>query len=179
MRKNYKMQKTISMKRFISELGEDFSKDMKERLLELEIRCVLTRKEQKHILDIKHVEHTQYDCPSTSEEPSDTGKKEYAYGRFIVMEGNLYFAESCIQNDTVMQSPVVDKIYSSLDSQCVLCEEDINCKKIDDTNIDFVIDSLLDACPNVSQRYIDIMEDVLSRAESKFQNTTKYKKVYY
>ena len=44
MKKNYKMKKTISMKMFVSELGENFSDHMKEKLLELDIRCVLTRK---------------------------------------------------------------------------------------------------------------------------------------
>ncbi len=49
------------MKGFISEFGEIFLKNEK-RLLELEIRTVLTRKEHRNKLDIKHVEHTKYPC---------------------------------------------------------------------------------------------------------------------
>ncbi len=35
-------------------------------------------------------------------------------------------------------------------------------KKIDDTNIDYVIDTLLTACPEVSQRYLKIVREMLS-----------------
>ena len=48
MKKNYNMKKTIAMKGFISEFGEVLSEKMKKRLLELEIRTVLTRKEYRN-----------------------------------------------------------------------------------------------------------------------------------
>ena len=66
MKKNYKMKKTISLKMFIAEFGENFSDHMKKRLLELEVRCVLTRKEDSNKLDLKHVEHTQHEYDSTT-----------------------------------------------------------------------------------------------------------------
>ncbi|QBD84141.1 hypothetical protein EQG73_01995 [Clostridium tetani] len=169
-RKNFKMKKTITMKRFIADLGENFSEKIKERLLELEIRTVLTRKEVENILDIKHVEHTKYDCPNTPKKSSTKSEKEFSYGRFIVINGDLYFAESCIENDTIMQCPVVDTIFNSLTSQQTVYE-DISAKKIDDSNIDYIIDTLLTACPEVSQRYIDIMEEVMSRSENKLSHT--------
>lgn len=156
MRRNYKLKKTITMKKFIEEFSESFSEHMKKRLMELEVRTVLTRNEDKNILDIKHVEHTKYDCDS-----KDT-KKEYVYGKLIVVENILYFADSCTDNAKVMQSPVVDTIYNSLDNTGMILYENVNCKKVDDSNIDFVVDSLLSECPDVSERYIKIVREMLA-----------------
>ena len=61
-----------------------------------------------------------------------------------------------------MKSPVVDEIYNSLDNEDMFIDEDTTAKKIDDTNIDYVIDTLLTACPEVSQRYIKIVREMLS-----------------
>ena len=91
--KNYKMKRTLSIKQFISELGEDFTEHMKKRIMDLWPRCVLTRDKDRYILDLKHVEHTKHDCAK------GTGKtkKEYAYGQLIINEGKLYFSEECIE----------------------------------------------------------------------------------
>jgi len=81
LKKVYRMRKTVSMKQFITEFGGDFSKHTKQRLLELGGRCVLTRKDESFILDIRHVEHTKYKC---SFEDSIAGpQKEYAFGQLI------------------------------------------------------------------------------------------------
>lgn len=179
MKKNYRMQKTISMKRFISELGEDFSDHIKKRLLELEVRCVLTRKEVDYIVDIKHVEHTKYNCSCNSQSDPNACKKEYVYGQFIVIEGALYFSQNCTESDGIMQSPIVNTIYNSLSDEDMICNQDIedtediqniSGKKVDDSNIDYIIDSILTVCPQVSQRYMDIMEGMISRAERKYSN---------
>ncbi|QGU94389.1 hypothetical protein GOM49_04070 [Clostridium bovifaecis] len=162
MKKNYNIKKTISIKKFISEFGEDFSKHMKQRLLELEVRSVLTRKEEINHLDLKHVEHIQYACNPSSD--SDKSEKEYTYGQLIVVDGTLYFSESCIESDTVMESPVVENIFNSLSSSGMIIDSDIRAKQVDDTNIDYVVDSLLDACPPVSQKYIDIVQGMISRS---------------
>ncbi len=61
-----------------------------------------------------------------------------------------------------MQSPIVNTIYNSLDDEDMLIDEDTTAKKIDDTNIDYVIDTLLTACPEVSQRYLKIVREMLS-----------------
>ncbi|WPC44435.1 hypothetical protein [Clostridium sp. JS66] len=172
MRKNYKIKKTISVKHFISEFGENFSEHMKERLLDLEVRCVLTRKEEENILDLKHVEHTKYDCPS------DNTSKEYVYGEFLAIDGSLYFSEKCIEGDEVMQSPITNVIYNSLSSTDMIFDEDNNAKKIDDSNIDYVIDTILTVCPEVSQRYLDILAEMTSHSESKLSNTI-YTKTYH
>ena len=89
--KIYNIKKTISVKYFISEFGENFTAHMKKRLMELEVRCVLVRKEENYILNLKHVQHTQY--RSNKKDPSSVTEKEYAYGQFIVVEGILYFSE--------------------------------------------------------------------------------------
>lgn len=161
MKKNYKMKKTISVKMFIAELGESFSEHMKKRLLELEVRCVLTRR-QENILDLKHVEHTQYNCDLNSEDNSGTEEKEYVYGQFIVIDDVLYFSDKCVENNSVMQSPIVNTIFNSLSGEVMVFDEDIKGKKIDDSNIDYVIDSILSVCPEVSQSYIDIVKGMLS-----------------
>ncbi|WP_409069726.1 hypothetical protein ACFLKB_10380 [Clostridium sp. FAM 1755] len=159
MKKNYNMKKTIAMKGFISEFGEVLSEKMQKRLLELEIRTVLTRKEDRNKLDIKHVEHTKYPCENLD---IKNVEKEYTYGQFILTDENLYFSKDCVENEKVMKSPIVDKIYNSLDDENMLIDEDTTAKKIDDINIDYVIDTLLTACPEVSQRYLKIVREMLS-----------------
>ncbi|MEW9094323.1 MAG: hypothetical protein AB2417_04490 [Clostridiaceae bacterium] len=167
MKKNYRMQKTISIKRFISELGKDFSDNIKDRLLDLEVRTVLTREEDYNILDIKHVEHTKYDCPSNLENGSSKHQKEYNYGQFVVVDEVLYFSEKCVENDEVMGSPVVNTIYDSLNTDNIIMDSGTSAKKVDDSNIDYVIDNILKACPEVSKEYMEIMEDMLSREKIK------------
>jgi len=157
MKKRYNIKKTISVKRFILELGENFSEHMKKRLLELEVRCVLTRKEDDNKLELKHVEHTQHDCNCNPDDDSAKCQKEYSYGQFIVVEGILYFSERCTESPGVMQVPVVNTIYNSLSSEGMFALEDCSAKKIDDSNIDYVIDTILTVCPQVSQSYLDIM----------------------
>jgi uncharacterized protein (UPF0212 family) len=178
VRKNYKIKKTISLKQFISEFGENFSEHMKERLLDLEVRCVLTRKEEDNKLDLKHVEHTKYNCPSGN----SSKEKEYVYGEFTVVEGTLYFSEKCIENDDIMVSPITNDIYNSLNSADMIfdesTDESTHAKKIDDTNIDYIIDTILTVCPEVSQRYLDIVREMTSRSESKLLNTV-YTKTYH
>lgn len=154
-KKNYKLKKTISMKQFISEFGENFSDHVKKRLLELEVRCVLTRETDENRLDLKHVEHTKFD--SKCDNPNGS-KKEYAYGEFVVIDGLLYFSEKCIENATVMQSPIVSTVYTSLSSDNSMFFGDTALKKVDDTNIDYLIDTMLTVYPEVSQRYIEILK---------------------
>lgn len=164
MKKNYKMKKTISMKMFINEFGESFSKHMKKRLLDLEVRCVLTRKEDSYRLDIKHVEHTQYSFDN--DHNNSTSQKEYVYGQLIVMDEALYYSERCIENDTVMQSPIVAVIYDDLDSEGMILDNDNRAKKIDDNNIDYVIDTMLTVFPDVSQSYLNIIKEMISHEKN-------------
>jgi len=167
MNRNYKMKKTISVKQFVEEFGETFSEYIKKRLLELEVRSVLTRKEHACVLDIRHVEHLQHEVPCEDNEEVCT--KENTFGQFIVTDGKLYFSESCIENDNVMKSHIVSEIYSSLDSDEMICYEGINAKLIDDRNIDYIINAILAECPEVSQSYLDIMSEMNLRAKSKSQ----------
>ena len=153
MKRNYRMKKTISVKQFISEFGESLSKHMKKRILDLWPRCVLTRDEDRCILDLKHVEHTMYDCNEDTKEC----QKEYAFGQFIIDEDTLYFSENCVENDTVMQIPMVDTIYDSLRNEDMFFGEENRAKKIDDSNIDFVIDNILKVCLPMSQEHLKII----------------------
>ncbi|MBV7276033.1 hypothetical protein JMF89_07300 [Clostridiaceae bacterium UIB06] len=154
MKKNYKMKKTISMKMFINEFGENFSEHMKSRLLELEVRSVLTRKEDEYRLDIKHVEHTQHDF--------DNLQKEYVYGEFLVIDDSLYFSDKCIENNYVIQAPIVDTIYNNLSSDGIILDGDNKAKKIDDNNIDYIVDTLLTVFPDVTQSYLNIISEMIS-----------------
>lgn len=161
MVKNYKMKKTISMKQFVKEFEESLSEHMRNRLLELEIRCVLTRKEENNILDIKHVEHTKYDC--SPENAQGSCHKEYVFGQLVVLNNVLYFSKSSTENDQVMQSPIIESIYDSLNSEEIASDLGLNIKRIDDSNIDFVIDRMLEVFPTVSQEYRDIMSKYLPK----------------
>lgn len=156
MRINHTRKSSVSIKMFISEFGEDFSKHIQERLMDLESRCFLTRKEIAYRFDLKHVEHLQYELASDAEDSSSPVRKEYAYGQFVVLDGKLYFSESCLENNDIMQCPMVSTIYEALDSEGAISDEGMNLKRLDDNNIDFVVDSILSSCPQVSQSYLDI-----------------------
>jgi hypothetical protein len=162
MKRSYNIKRTISVKQFISEFGENFSEHMKKKLLELEVRCVLRRKEETYILNLKHVEHTQHEC--NSKDNSKVHLKEYAFGQFIIIEGSLYFSEKCTESSEVMQAPIVSKIYNSLNSEDMIVEAGINARKVDDSNIDYVIDTILTVCPPVTQGYLDIVAGMTSRS---------------
>ncbi|ADL52343.1 hypothetical protein [Clostridium cellulovorans] len=155
----------VSIKMFIKEFGEDFPAHVKERLMDLEVRCFLTRKEIAYRFDLKHVEHLQYQTTSDEVESSAPCSKEYAYGQFVVLDGKLYFSESCLENKDIMQSPMVSIIYNALNSEEII--ELTNLKRLDDNNIDFVVDKILSSCPEVSQSYIDITQGMISRSNNK------------
>lgn len=157
MKKNYRMKKTISMKMFIGEFGGAFSEHMKSKLMELDMRSVLTRKEESNILDLKHVEHTKHECVSNSEGIAKTCLKEFNYGQFLVIDGALYFSESYIENENVALSPIVSEIYNNLTSEINTTETGVAGKKVDDSNINYVIDTLLTVFPQVSKEYTSIM----------------------
>jgi hypothetical protein len=151
VQRNYKLKRTISIKQFIKEFGENFSNHMKNRLLDLEVRSVLTRKDYKNILDIKHVEHTEHEC--ISEDKINSHNKEFSFGQFLIVEDLLYFSESCLESTTVMKSPVIDLIYNNLSNENSIDFEGIKGKQITEDNIDYIIDTLLSHCPDVSQKY--------------------------
>ncbi len=155
MKKAYRMKKTVSMKQFLTEFGGEFPKHMKQRLLELGARCVLTRKDESFILDIRHVEHTRYNC--SPDDSTAACLKEYAFGQLIAHEGALYFSQNCLENDEIMQVPLVNSIYSSLNSEELILEGDIRGKKVDEGNIDYVIDNILTVCPEVSAEHMAII----------------------
>jgi hypothetical protein len=165
MRKIYNMKKTISLRQFVAELGEDFTVKMKERLLELGSRCILTRKEDNYRLDLKHIEHTQYEVACDSNKEAAKTKREYLYGQFVVIEGVLYFSEKCNETSEAAQQPVVSSIYEKLSSEGIITDKDVNAKKIDDSNIDYVVDSILSVCPPVSAAHMAIVQGMTSRSE--------------
>jgi hypothetical protein len=166
VRRIYNMKRTISMKQFIDELGENFSEHVKERLLELGERCVLTRKDINYRLDLKHIEHIQHECACDSEGTSSTCKKEYMYGQFVVVDGVLYFSEKCTESLTATQEPGIENIYKSLETEeAVIEDSDIKSKKVDDSNIDFVVDSILKICPPVSKEHLAIVKGMTMRSE--------------
>ncbi|GAA0179816.1 hypothetical protein SH2C18_26260 [Clostridium sediminicola] len=160
MKRKYNLKKTLSMKMFIAEFGEDFSEHIKERLLDLEVRGVLKRKDPIYSFNLKNVEHTKYNCKTSN--GLKTTQKEYAFGQFKVIEGELYFSEKCTESDRVMQAPIVESIYNKLDGESIINDEGCNAKKIDDSNVDFVVDSILSVCPDVSQEYLDIIKHMSS-----------------
>jgi hypothetical protein len=154
--KNYRFKKTFSARQFISELGSNFSTYMKNRLNELGTRCVFTRKENNNLrFDLKHVEHTQYACGDSN--GSDGCQKEYAYGQFVINDGKLYFSESCIEDTTIEQAPVVDFVYQGLNGDRIFVDEGISAKEVDDTNIDYIVDSILEVCPEVTPEHMAII----------------------
>ncbi len=174
VKKNYKMKKTISMKQFISEFGVEFSQPVKERLLELGERCLLNRRDDSYILDLRHIEHLKYECGVSEEEKLSSPKKEYAYGQLVIKDGALHFSESCIENADIMQIPLVGEIYTGLNSEEVLVDDHISAKRLDETNIDYVIDRILDVCPAVSPEHMAIIAKYSSMESTPVKSTKRY-----
>ena len=155
VKKNYKMKKTLSIKQFIAELGGDFTEHMKKRIMNLWPRCVLTRDNDRNVLDLKHVEHTKYDCAKGK----GKAKKEYVYGQLLINEGQLYFSNVCEEDDKTMKASMVDTIYDSLSSDDMYYydEGDFLAKRVDDSNIDNVIDNIMRVCPPMSKKHLKII----------------------
>lgn len=166
-RRVYAMKKSLSIKQFISEFGESFSEVTKNKLNELESRCFLTRKDISYRFDLKHVEHIQYECTCDSEGVPATKQKEYSYGQFIAVDGVLYFSQNCLESNEVMQSPAVRTLFDSLDSEVVNLEGIGEVKKVDDSNIEYIVDNIMANCPEVSQSYLDIVQGMVYRAGTK------------
>lgn len=164
MRKMYNIKKTISLRQFITELGENFSEHMKSKLKELGSRCVLTRKEDNNRLNLKHVEHTMHECAVTSGSEANTINKEYVYGQFVVQEGVLHFSKKCAESNDTVEAPVVETIYNALNTEEVYIDE-IEAKVVDDSNIDYIIDTILTVCPPVSQAHLDIVKGMTYRSQ--------------
>ena len=160
----YRSKRTISVKMFISEFGGEFSEHVKTRLMELEARCFLKRDEVDYIFDLKHVEHLKYECDGS--DTSKKNQKEYAYAQLAALEGGIYFSESCKENNETIQAPIVNTIYRNLSDDGSVFIEGRNLKKIDDNNIDYVVETLLSSCPQVSQGYLDIVKGMVSRASN-------------
>jgi len=163
------------MNLFVTELGENLSDHVKDRLLELELRCVLTRKEDYNRLDIKHVEHIQHDCSSGFEDDSDISNKEYVYGQLWVRDEDLYFSEKCTVEKGVEESPIVSTIYHALKTTPVVLDSDTCGKKINDDNIDYIVDTLLTVFPDVSEAHLNMVKGMVSRAKSKTNRTSSTK----
>lgn len=158
-KKNYRINRTVSMKQFISKYGENLSEHTKQRLMELEVRCVLTRKDKETVFDLKHVEHTKFTFNSDG---NPSSKKEYSYGQLIAVNDAIYFSEKCEISKDVMESPIANTIFNSLSENEMITFNDTRAKKIDDSNIDYIIDALLTVCPEVSQKYKDIIQHMNS-----------------
>lgn len=155
MKKIYRVKKTVSVKQFIAELGGELSGHIRKRLLELGERCVLTRREESYILDLRHIEHTKYDCGS--KEGTESNQKEYAFGQFIVYEDRLYFSKFCLENEDIMQSEIVDSIYDFLEGEELELEGNVRGKLITDNNIDYIADKILTVCPEISPEHLAII----------------------
>jgi hypothetical protein len=149
----YNLKSTISMKKFISEFGREFSPYLIERLMDLELRSVLTRNEFPNILEIKHVEHTKYQCGE--------GEKELSFGRLIASDEELFFS-TADETDKVMEAENISDLFDSMNSDVKIFNSNIEAKKIDDDNIDFFMDKMLNIMPEVSEEYKKILKEMLA-----------------
>jgi len=157
-RYRYNFAKTISMKKFISEFGGTYSPLVKQSLLKLEMRCVLTRNESLNVLNIKHVEHSKH----TSTDASDTSEKEYIFGQLISLEGNLYFSKFCDANEKSEKCECIDAVYDTIDRPELLLDSESTVKIIDDGNVDQFVSAMLKCIPDVSERYKKILKEMTS-----------------
>jgi len=155
LKKNYKLKKTISLRQFVAEFGDSLSKQMKTKLLELGPRCVLNRKEEANVLDLKHMEHIKHD--NACSDSNEVLKKEYIYGQFIMKDGAMYYSQKCATGLDSMEATCVENIYETIETETIQLEEGVSAKRIDDSNIDYVVDSILSECPEVSAEHMAII----------------------
>ena len=87
------------------------------------------------------------------------------YGQFVVVEGILYFSEKCTESTAATQKSIVKDIYNNLSSEGMIIDSDISSKKVDDSNIDFIVESILKVCPPVSEEHLAIVKGMTSRSE--------------
>jgi hypothetical protein len=156
LKKKYNVKKTISMKMFISEFGEAFTSHTKLKLLEIGKRCVLSRKEIDYCFDIKHVEHIKHEC-SNIDNPSEIKFKEYTFGQLLVSEEFLYFSTEFIEGADTIQYPTISNIYNAMEAPEECIDGNINAKRLQDSNVNYVIDKLLEICPPLSAEYMKII----------------------
>lgn len=157
-RYRHNFAKTISMKKFISEVGKDFTPLVKENLLKLELRCVLTRVDHINVLNIKHVEHSKH----TSTDTTGTSEKEFIFGQLITIEGNLYFSNTCNENEKSEKCDCIDSVFDSIERTELLLDSGAKIKIIDDENVAQFIASMLGCIPDVSERYLKILKEMTS-----------------
>jgi hypothetical protein len=55
-------------------------------------------------------------------------------------------------------------IFDSLSNDGMILEGGKSAKKIDESNIDYVIDSILTVCPDASLAYLEMVEGMISRS---------------
>jgi hypothetical protein len=146
------------MKKFISEFGGSYSALIKESLLKLEMRCVLTRNENLNVLNIKHVEHSKHTCSNAS----DTSEKEYIFGQLISLEGKLYFSKFCDSNEKAEKCDCIDAVYDTIDRPELLLDSESTVKILDDENVDQFVTAMLKCIPDVSERYKKILKEMTS-----------------
>ncbi|MBP1744992.1 MAG: hypothetical protein H6Q58_1970 [Firmicutes bacterium] len=155
-RYRYNFAKTISMKKFIAEFGGSYTPLIKENLLKLELRSVLTRVENMNVLNIKHVEHAKH----TSTDVSGTSEKEYIFGQLVSLEGKLYFSTACSENEKSEKCHCIDAVYDSIDRPEQLLDSGTSVKAIDDENVEQFIGGMLNCIPDVSERYLKILKEM-------------------
>lgn len=157
-RYRHNFAKTISMKKFISEFGKDFTPLIKENLLKLELRCVLTRVDNINVLNIKHVEHSKH----SSTDNTGTSEKEFIFGQLITLEGNLYFSSTCNENEKSEKCNCIDSVFDSIERTELMLDSGAKIKIIDDEDVAQFITGMLGCIPDVSERYLKILKEMTS-----------------
>jgi hypothetical protein len=156
LKKKHNMKKTISIAMFISEFGEAFTSHMKLKLLEIGKSCVLIREETGYSFDLKHVEHKKQHIEN-ADGTSNMKLREYTYGQILVHEEILYFSMGHKDGDEQVQFPAISDLYKGLDVPAEFLQDDIEAKKIDDSNVDYLVDTLNEIYPELSPEYLKII----------------------
>ena len=156
MIKKHNMKKTISIAMFISEFGDAFTSHMKLKLLEIGKSCVLIRRETGYSFDLKHVEHKKEQIEN-SDGTSNLKLREYTYGQLLVHEEILYFSMGHKNGEDEVQFPTISEIYGDLNVPVEFLEDDIEAKRIEDSNVDYLVDHLNAIYPELSPEYLKII----------------------
>lgn len=144
------------MSMFISEFGEAFTSHTKQKLMEIRNSCILIRKAPGDSFDIKHVEHTKH-ILDNADGTSNMKPREYTFGQLLINEDLLYFSKECEETEDAIQHPAISDIYSNMDTKPEVLEDNIEGKRIEDSNVDYLVDHLTELYPPLSEEYLKII----------------------
>ena len=139
----------MSVGSFINQFGGSLTPFTKQELLRLDGKCILSPHKHKNRVNIELLHHNKFPATKNSGLEVIPCEKEIALGHFISHKSLFYYSKRATTNGTVMQDDVtIDTIYNSMHSEQIH-DIDRDAKLIDDSNVTFLVDTLLNSISSI------------------------------